>query len=317
MVAPPVLELVTAELTVGVLPDKGADIYSFVDRASGIDVLFKTPWGRRDPATLPPAADSQADWMARYSGGWQQLLPNAGPARRQGGTELGFHGEASVVPWRLVTADHRSARLTVELLSVPLRIDRELRLDGPELFVRDVVCNLGPDPVPVCWVQHPAFGAPFLDGRCRIDSSARLFLSDAENPGTGVRPDTMSSWPRLPGVTGRDLTEVAGIGEARAVFGALTSFPTDAWFTVTSPTAGFGIRVEWDPAAFGHAWFWQECQATPGFPWFRRAYVVAVEPANVLPGLGLSGKLVRGDPPVLAGEAEWVSEVRMSRIELA
>ena len=315
MVVPALLELTGGSLTVGVLPDKGADIYSFVDRATGIDVLFKSPWGRRDPVSLPPNPDSQANWMARYPGGWQQLLPNAGPARHQDGIELGFHGEASVVPWELLAADRQSARLAVELLSVPLRIERELRLDGPRLSVRDLVRNLSPDPVPVSWVQHPAFGAPFIDGHSRIDSSAGLFLSDADVPGTGVRPDTQSPWPQLPGVTGRDLTEVAAPDEARAVFGALTSFSTDAWFTVVSPTAGFGVRMEWDSTVFGHAWFWQECHATPGFPWFRRAYTVAVEPANVLPGQGRSGDLLRGDPPVLGGRQEWISELTMSRFE--
>ena len=34
-------------LEVTVLPDKGADIYSLVHRASGVDVLFKAPWGVR------------------------------------------------------------------------------------------------------------------------------------------------------------------------------------------------------------------------------------------------------------------------------
>ena len=67
-------------LDVVVLPAKGADIYSIIDRSSGIDVLFKSPWGWQDPATLAPTGDTQRDWLALYPGGWQQLIPNAGEA---------------------------------------------------------------------------------------------------------------------------------------------------------------------------------------------------------------------------------------------
>lgn len=308
------MTLRSAQLTVDLLPDRGADVHAVVDRATGIDVLFKTPWGRRE--SVPPGASSEVGWLARYSGGWQQLLPNAGPARMQDGVELGYHGEAAVVPWTVLEAAPNRARLAVDLFTSPLRLERTVRVDGGRLSIRDVVRNLGQDPVGVRWVQHPAFGAPFIDGRCRIDSSAASFLSDAEMPGTGVDRDTLAPFPTLPGVVGRDLRDVAGADEVRAVFGALTDFAGEAWFSVSSPSAGFGVRVAWDAAVFPHAWFWQECHATAGFPWFRRAYVVAVEPANILPGEGRCGALRRGDTPLLAAGASWASELSMSRFEL-
>jgi hypothetical protein len=36
-------------LEVTVLPDKGADIYAITDLGSGIDPLFKAPWGLQPP----------------------------------------------------------------------------------------------------------------------------------------------------------------------------------------------------------------------------------------------------------------------------
>jgi len=39
------LALESDDLRVTVLPEKGADIYEFVDLATGTDVLFKGPWG--------------------------------------------------------------------------------------------------------------------------------------------------------------------------------------------------------------------------------------------------------------------------------
>ncbi len=317
--APPddqLLRLSSDRIEVALLPGKGADIYSFVDRESGLDTLFKTPWGWRDAAAAR-APDSQSAWLSRYPGGWQQLLPNAGPAREQDGVVLGYHGEAALVPWQIREVTDGRAQLAVELLTVPLRLERTVTVIDSSCQVHDVVRNLSPDPVAVRWVQHPVFGAPFVDGDTRIDTSAGRFLSDRDTPGTGILPDTLTRFPILPGVDGdADLRVIPGPNAPRAVFGALTDVGTNAWFSLTSPNAGFGVRLAWDAAVYPHAWFWQECHASGGFPWFRRAYAVAVEPANILPGEGVSAGLRRGDGPRLAGGAEWTSEITLGRFDL-
>ena len=189
-----------------------------------------------------------------------------------------------MVAWTLENASETTASLTVNLMTAPLRLHRQVSLDGPNLDVTDTVHNLSPDPVEFMWVQHPAFGAPFVDEHARIDTGASTFISDPAAPGTVLPADAVFDFPRATDITGAavDLRVVPGEDEAREVFGALTDFE-DTWFSITSPTAGFGVRMEWDPDAYPHAWFWQECHASKGFPWFRRAYAIAIEPANVLP----------------------------------
>jgi hypothetical protein len=302
------------DLEVVLLPGKGADIYAVVDRASGVDVLFKTPWGWRDPRAVPPLGDSQRDWLARYPGGWQVLVPNAGPARQVDGAVWGYHGEAAVVPWRVLRADDGSAELCVDLTSAPLRLTRTVSLAGPVLRVREEVRNLGPDPVPLMWVHHPAFGAPFIDEHARIEVAARTVVTDAEEPGNLLPANQVASFPVVRDVDGvvHDLRVAPGPTVPRSVFAALADFDTPA-FTITSPTVGFGVRVDWDAAVFPYAWFWQECHASAGYPWYRRAYVVAVEPANVLPGDGAVRGWRRGNPPPLAGGAATTAELTLRR----
>src|SRR5580658_9147951 len=70
------LTLRNAHLEVTVLPDKGADIYALVHRPTGVDVMFKSPWGLRAPGLWPAAATSMERWLEAYGGGWQLLLPN-------------------------------------------------------------------------------------------------------------------------------------------------------------------------------------------------------------------------------------------------
>jgi galactose mutarotase-like enzyme len=291
-------------LAVEVRPEKGADITSIIDEPTGTETLFQSPWGRRDLAGAPVTGDSQVDWLARYGGGWQQLVPNAGAPREVDGVRRGYHGEAAVVSWAVRTADEHHLLVETDLITAPLHLTRSLTLDGPTLRVRDTVTNTSDEPVPVMWVEHPGFGAPFIDGRCTLTSGARTVVTDAEHPGNLLPAATRAPFPVAPTADGGtvDLGVVPGPDSGRSVFACLTDF-TDGWFAIDSPTAGFGLLVEWDPAVLPHAWFWQECHASPGFPWHRRAYVVAVEPANVLPG---------GEPPVLAPGAKWTADISVT-----
>jgi hypothetical protein len=101
-----------------------------------------------------------------------------------------------------------------------------------------------------------------------------------------------------------------------AAFGCLTDFEA-GWFSIDSPRAGFGIRMDWDTSVFPHAWFWQECNASDGYPWHRQAYVVAVEPANVIPGDPSRGCPARGIAPLLAPGQQWVSDLTFTRTPLS
>jgi hypothetical protein len=305
------------QLEVVVLPANGADIYSIIDRATGIDVLFKSPWGWRDPATLETIGDSRRDWLARYPGGWQQLIPNAGAERECDGTHRGYHGEAAIVEWQVRAHARNAVRLTTGLHSAPLNLTRTLVLDGPTLHVHDTIANVGFEAVEVMWVQHPGFGAPFIDEHCYLDFGGHALVSDAEAPGTALDPDT--TYDVSPGRTrpagDRDLRSVPAPHDATSAFGCLTDFDS-GWFSIASPTAGFGIRIDWDSSVFPYAWFWQECHASFDYPWFGKAYVVAIEPANIVPGEPSAGRADRGQSPRLPPGDRWVSHVTFTRTPL-
>jgi hypothetical protein len=294
MAVPPpdaTLVLRSPQLEVVVLPGKGADVYSVIDRATGIDVLFRSPWGWRDPATVPPMGESQADWLARYPGGWQLLVPNAGPEREYDGVLRGFHGEAALIAWNVDECTTGTARLSTDLATAPLHLERELVADGPDLAVVTSIRNTSPRSVPVMCVEHAAFGAPFLDARCRLDTSARRIAAAAGY-------DEIA-----------DFAAVPPAGAQRSVFAGLSGFD-DAWVSIASPAAGFGIRMTWDAATLPHAWLWEEAGGVLGYPWFGRAYVAGVEPANVLPDDGLA------ETPLLGAHQEWRTTVTLSRFAL-
>jgi hypothetical protein len=93
-----VLFLENELLRVGVLLDKGADIFQFLHKPSDTEFMLHTPHGRRPPA-VQSIASSWGSFLDYYQDGWQEILPNGGPACSCKGVEFGLHGEVSTASW--------------------------------------------------------------------------------------------------------------------------------------------------------------------------------------------------------------------------
>jgi len=128
------VRLENQDLSVLLLPEKGSDIYELRSRPHDLDVLWKAPWGLRPPSvSTGTAMQSATVWLDHYAGGWQELFPNAGDACRYRGAELGFHGEASVAPWRyeIMTGEDGGPEVRLELrcARMPFRLEKRVSLD--------------------------------------------------------------------------------------------------------------------------------------------------------------------------------------------
>ncbi len=279
------IQLGTPHLLVSIDPGRGADVVSLVDRRTGIDVLFSSPWRARADAIregqAPSTSDSVAGWLEQYRGGWQTLCPVAGAPRNVNGGPVGFHGEASVVPWTVEEVRNDTARAHVDLFSVPLRISRVITLREAKISIVDTLINLSSVPLEFDYSHHPAFGGAFLDGSCRIDTGARRLTIDPETTSV-LPPGSEHDWPwALDGAGARvDLREIPGPGSPSAVFGWLHDF-ADYWASITNIDLGLAVRIEWDGEHLPYAWLWEELNSSELFPWYRRARVIAIEPASV------------------------------------
>ncbi len=287
------LEIENDIISATVLLDKGADIYRLIYKPRSTDVMWKSPWGMKEAARgFDSATDSLTAWLEAYAGGWQVLFPNGGFANTYKGVELGYHGEASMAAWDYDLIEDSATsielKLSLRLSRSPFTIERWMRLEAgsPILRIRERITNQAGEAMDCMWSHHPAFGAPFLSEHCVIDTDARILQSDDSYEGAAnpLSLDTEYAWPLAGDL---DLSTIPAPDQPRDLLGYLKDFET-GWYSITNRQLGFGIGFSWDADVFPYAWFWQELNASPGFPFYKCSYVIAIEPASSIPGHGLS-----------------------------
>lgn len=278
-------------LRVGVLLDKGADFFQFLHKPSDTDFLWRSPQGLVPPArftaTRPPSAGAFLD---TYHGGWQEILPGGGPADYQG-AELGLHGEVTHLGWDYTIIEDSpgciAVRLTVDCIRTPFRLERTLRMERgrPTLFIAETLTNLSPTEQTLMWGHHPAFGAPFLrrGGRVFIPAGKAQVHSPQFAASGRLEPGTVFPWPTAT-LDGRehDLSTISG---PEAGFAELLYLHDLAagWYALLDPDRKVGFGLTWPLDVFPYVWFWLVYGQAPGYPWWDRVYVIALEPWSGFP----------------------------------
>jgi len=274
------------------LPDKGSDLVELLDKATGVDLAWRSPMGVRD-AGPGGAPDPVAAFLDTYPGGWQEVLPNGGAPCHYRGAALSQHGEVSGVPWAYQMVGE-GVVFTVETARFPLRVTKTVRLHGAGLEFDEELVNLAPVEIEVMWGQHITFGEPFLapGHRIRLPSGVTVIPHETSIHPAGRRVlAERGTWPVVAAFDGgvTDLSVVpehGGPSDIVYLHGA-------SWYEITAPD-GHGLRVDWDASVLPYLWMWQELGATTDYPWWGRAYVLGLEPFSSHPTNGLAEAVRNG-----------------------
>lgn len=270
-------------LRIAVLPQKGADIYEFIHKPSGVDFLLKAPSGLH-----PPGAQAPADFLENYAGGWQELFPNIDEACDYRGGRLPFHGEVALLPWEwAVERDDESevaARFTVRCRQAPFRLERIMRLQRGAAVLRltETVTNEGDDPAEFVWGHHLVLGGAFLEAGCRLEAPARTLVTPdvLYEPATArLAAGQSEPWPlargRNPGER-IDLRAIPGPQIHSHDDVILTGF-SKGKVAVTNPRLGLQFSLSWDAALFRWMMLWQPLGGAD-MPPLTGIYGLGIEP---------------------------------------
>ena len=281
------LRLKSSELEVVIDATYGADILSIKPANKDQEVLLQTPWADRAEAVIKQEQRSiylepQAHWMERYRGGWQMICPVAGPARVIHGAPVGFHGEAAISTWKVNNLETSSARMQLDFFSLPIRIEREVSVDGNVIEITDVITNLSNSELEFDYSSHPAFGGALLEGVVTIETSAQKFHLDEEAVSPHGASGSTHDWPLIKSENGKvlDLSRLPAPPTQLGVFGWLSDFGNKKWYRVKNIDTNLAFEMEWESEFLDFAWFWLEFNNNQGSPWFRNVRTFAIEPSS-------------------------------------
>ncbi|MFM9151900.1 MAG: hypothetical protein ACKOPU_06495 [Candidatus Planktophila sp.] len=268
-------------------PGFGGDILSIKTVPKNQEILLKTPWADRAEGVItgeqrPFTSDPVAHWMEHYRGGWQMITPNAGHPREIHGAPVGFHGEAAISTWTVLESHPHHIRISLDLISIPVRIEREISLEKNQISIKDQITNLSSLDLEFDYSSHPAFGGTLLDGEVSIETSATKFTLDEESDSSHGVPGSTHQWPLIKNENGSnlDVSKLPTNGSNLWVFGWLSEFAGPKWYRVINKEKNLTFEMRWESQYLDFAWFWLEFNSSQGFPWFGRVRTFAIEPSS-------------------------------------
>jgi galactose mutarotase-like enzyme len=320
-----IVRLSSDVLSAEVLPGKGGDVLSMRWLDTATELLWQSPWGLRARGAATTSEHDVARLIEAYPGGWQTVFPNGGDAVTEHGVAWGMHGEVWLTPFDWTPMDMPGGDCGVELrarlVRSPFQILKQIVLDGARLSVTETITNVGGEPVEAMWSQHPAFGAPLIGPDALIEAAAGTFVVDdrRDTASADLALGVRAAWPHVPGRSGEtmNMTHIPAADAGVDRMGYLTDF-VRGFAAIRNPRLGLAVELDWDETILPHAWYWLEAGGSAGFPWYRSAYVLAIEPATSLPGQGIAAvRAGTGTQIVLAPGETRTASVAVTVRELA
>ncbi len=309
-------------------PEMGGAITSYVDKATGIDIIWRNPYGQPPRSRVldqPIAAGS--DLFDLMDGSWYVSLPNGFFAGDYFGAPLGTHGEMRAVPWTVDEIKSTQKALTVTLRGVsirtPLVYRRELTLRAGSALMewRETVENRSAEPMPIAWLQHPTFGGPLLEGAQLLTPAKTVRVAKVDHPESiQLESGYSGKWPHVPERVGgamRDCTVVPPAGSGRDHSVQLTDFAA-GWGCVWNEKRRLGFSMQWDLDVFPYAWSWSCGGGVKRYPLWGEGHIITLQPSTspvgrfpdllrddqlrIVPAKGeVSAKMVTGFVPTAHG----------------
>ena len=295
-------------LEIGVLVDKGADIFQFRYKPKDLDFLWQSPIPIRKPFVSTSALPEGA--FHDYYGGWQEVLPSAGwAADPYLGTYQGLHGEVSLLPFdaRPVedSPDRVSVQLSTRLYRTPLTLDRTMSLEAgkPALRIHERLVNESPADFAVMWGHHPAFGEPFLDDSCRLQTPAESVKVLAYHERGLWEPGEDYRFPQARNRRTGQLQDVTRVLPRSTQSVDVISFwgLESGWYGLTNERQQLGFGMAWDLNVFPCLWMWQVYGGHNDYPWYGRTYNCALEPFAGWPPAGIANAIKNGTARIMKG----------------
>lgn len=285
------ISLENEKLLVLINLDQGAQIEEFLYKPKDIDVMFHFPY--QGSMRKPYKEDAANGFLNAYCGGWQELFPNISQPCMVKGAVYGMHGEVARLSWECEIIEDSEEKvevnLSVQTIKTPYQLNRRMWLlkDNPTLYLEETIENLAYETMEFQWGHHPALGGRFLDDSCEIliEGNPKINAYDIDlGDSSQMIAGSTGIWPDIQGKNGTlHLNQVQKFEEREYREFSLSDLK-EGTFKITNHNYNLSFGMDWDKSVFPYLWVWQMYGGGYSYPFYGRAYALALEPWSSLPG---------------------------------
>ena len=280
-----IVEMTSPEIHLKVSLTRGAEILELRSKKLDLELLWH---GQEDIVRHREGVEStqapMGNFLDHFSGGWQEVLPNAQYPIDYKGASFGGHGEVAMLSWdyRVLEDSEKSisVEFSVNLRRMPLRLIRVMTLTNGELRFDESVENLSGEEIKFQWGQHLVIGGSFIDPGMEIIVNAGETIEVPNYPGPTYRfkPDTKSKWPTALDSKGK-VVDVSTFGADDGTDGHIILGPmSKSSVTFRNKSLQTDITLEWDKKTFPYCWIWMVLGGIKTWPLWGKERLITIEP---------------------------------------
>ena len=251
---------------------EGGHIAEILHKPTGVNPLWTPPWPSIEPSSYDLARhpeygnDAESKLLAGILGHNLCLDLFGPPSPEEAAAGITVHGEASVEPYD-IHSDDTTLEQHCTLPNAGLHFDRNIRLNGDVLEIRETVTNTSALDRPIAWTQHVTLGPPFLERgstQFRLPGTKSYSLDKVEFFWPFLGEEDLRTYTSAP-VSGGFTTHLMDPHRSRAFF--------FAW----SPKSQVLIGYVWNRADFPWLGIWEENHSRTHAPWNGKALTRGME----------------------------------------
>lgn len=267
---------------------EGGHIAEILDKATGINPLWRPHWPSIEPSAFDPVRDAaygggpDASLLAGIMGHNLCLDIFGGPSAEEAASGMPVHGEASIAPFTVAVHDGRIV-MQAMLQAAQLRVERRIALADRTVRVHESVENLAAADRPVGWTQHVTLGPPFLEKGAtefRVTATRSKVFEGVCGLHDDLVPGAEFDWPLAPRSSGgeADLRIYTAAPRSSGYTAHLMDPSLDeAFFVAFSPSAGLSFGYAWRRLDFPWMGIWEENHSRSAAPWHGRTMTRGLE----------------------------------------
>lgn len=265
-------------LRVALLPEYGGNIWSVVDRATGLEALW------HHPSQEPRRTAENEAYDDVFFGGWHEMFPSD-IEEKVAGRQMRDHGELWPLVWAWAPLEQNGAlagvRLEARCMHTKASAAKTIRMasDARTFSVDYELVNLESEPLDFMFKLHAAAA---IDEGDRILLPARTALLAAdEGSRSRLAQGNLYDWPAA--MTGSGLADLSAVRERDSKIAELwiAADLSEGSCGIHRRRHGMNVLWEFDPASLPSVWLFA------AYGGWRDLYTAILEPATGYP-LGLN-----------------------------